>query len=529
MLISIIICTYNADNKLRKTLNSILPQKSNDFEVIIIDGKSEDGTIDIIKMYEKKFKGKLKWISEKDSGIYEAINKGIRIAKGKYLNIVGAGDWQEENVLKSVIGQINKNPEIDAIQGTLRIWDKELNNNYLLKTYPYMLLYEPMQHPALFYKKELHDIYGLYDEKYKIVADYLFCMRAFFLGKSSVSDLDSVVDNYITEGISSTNIVLCNNENKRARLEIKNTYKNSNLLPLVSIIVPSYNQDRYILETLNSILSQQYENWECIIVDDGSTDNTEIIVKDFIRNNNDKRFKYFKQERSGVSTARNNGIKKSSGIYTLPLDSDDKISPNYIIEAVMIFGNNKNIKLVYSEANFFGLKSGKWELPKYSYNDLLFGNMIFCSAFYRKEDFDKTNGYNSNMEKGYEDWDFWVSFLNEEDLVYRIPKVHFFYRIKKKSRNNDLDNSKEDLDKMTKQIFLNNLDKYMRLINPIHMENETRGLRDFYNNVITNKELRFLNKDKKLFTIDNLKKSLFILKKEGLKPLIYKIKKNFKK
>ena len=102
MKLSIIICTYNVVERLRKTLDSILEQNIGDYEVIIVDGDSNDGTLDIIKEYEIFFQGKLKWISEKDTGIYNAMNKGGRSAKGEYLNINGAGEWLEKGVLKKV-------------------------------------------------------------------------------------------------------------------------------------------------------------------------------------------------------------------------------------------------------------------------------------------------------------------------------------------------------------------------------------------------------------------------------------------
>lgn len=217
MQLSIIICTYNSAGRLEKTLDSILPQNADDYEVVIIDGASTDGTIEIIKNYESKFAGKLRWVSEKDNGIYEAMNKGVKMAQGKYLNVIGAGDWLEENALMNVYNFMSKNPKIDAVQGILRIWNRDLSQYNLVQTKPKKLPTIPMQHPALYYKKELHDKFGLYDESYEIVADYLFCMKAFYLGKASVVAFDEVVGNYVLDGKSSLNDDLCEKENFRAR------------------------------------------------------------------------------------------------------------------------------------------------------------------------------------------------------------------------------------------------------------------------------------------------------------------------
>ena len=97
---------------------------------------------------------------------------------------------------------------------------------------------------------------------------------------------------------------------------------------LISIIVPCYNQAHFLNEVLQSVLDQSYSNWECIIVNDGSPDNTEEIA--LVWCTKDKRFRYVKKENGGLSSARNAGITISQGEYILPLDADDKIYPSYL-------------------------------------------------------------------------------------------------------------------------------------------------------------------------------------------------------
>lgn len=219
MKFSIIICTSNAAKRLPKTLDSILTQTFSDFEVVVIDGASSDGTQKVIKEYGQKFGGKLKWISEPDSGLYNAVNKGVKMASGKFLNVVGAGDWLEPNALEQAAKCIEKNPEAEAVYGKTRVWDKNLTKSRLLQTSPEILPTSPMQHPSLFCKKNLHDKFGLYDESYRIAADYAFCLKAFCNGKVKAQSFDAVVDNFVQDGISSMNQVLCLKENFRARRE----------------------------------------------------------------------------------------------------------------------------------------------------------------------------------------------------------------------------------------------------------------------------------------------------------------------
>ena len=219
MKFSIIICTFNTAKLLPKTLDSILAQTFGDFEVVLIDGASSDGTQEVIKNYAQKFNGKLKRISEKDSGLYNAINKGVKMAGGEFLNVVGAGDWLETDALEQAAKCIEKNPEADAVFGKTRIWDQGLKTSRLLQTSSKNLPSQPMQHPSLYYKKTLHDKFGLYDESYRIAADYAFCLKVFWNGKVKAQAFDAVADNYVLDGISAVREGLCVKENFRARRE----------------------------------------------------------------------------------------------------------------------------------------------------------------------------------------------------------------------------------------------------------------------------------------------------------------------
>ena len=201
--------------------------------------------------------------------------------------------------------------------------------------------------------------------------------------------------------------------------------------PLISVIVPCYKQADLLPETLESVIAQTYQNWECVIVNDGSPDNTEEVAKLFC--GKDKRFRYVYKENGGLASARNYGIQHSFGEYILPLDSDDLIGAAYMELAMKQFEAHPETKLVYCIPKKFGAENGVWDLGEYNYATMLWVNIIFCTCFYRRSDYDKTPGYNPNMKYGYEDWDFLLSLLKPEDKVYQIPEVLFFYRMKQKS------------------------------------------------------------------------------------------------
>ena len=130
-------------------------------------------------------------------------------------------------------------------------------------------------------------------------------------------------------------------------------------MPIVSIIIPAYNSGNYLAETLGSVLSQTYSDWECIILDDGSTDNTFSIAQEYSKKDN--RFYYFHQTNQGPAVARNNAIRRSIGEYILPLDADDLISNSYIEKASEYLTTHPEATLVYSKANFFGCENGEYD------------------------------------------------------------------------------------------------------------------------------------------------------------------------
>jgi len=212
---------------------------------------------------------------------------------------------------------------------------------------------------------------------------------------------------------------------------------------LVSIIVPCYNQGLYLAEALESVEAQTYSNWECVIVDDGSTDKSKEVALSFC--NKDRRFIYIYQENQGLSASRNNAIRNSHGEYILPLDADDKIHEDYIAQAVDVLEKRKDVKIVYCRAERFGLESGEWKLPQYSFGQMLICNSIFCTAMFRRIDYDQTTGYNPNMRGGLEDWNFWLSLLETGGEVYKIPHIFFYYRIKEKSMSKDMKEVYENL------------------------------------------------------------------------------------
>lgn len=211
--------------------------------------------------------------------------------------------------------------------------------------------------------------------------------------------------------------------------------------PIVSIIVPCYNQAQYLDESLQSILDQTYANWECIVVNDGSHDATDVVIKGWLEK--DTRFKYLKKINEGLCSARNSGILMADGEIILPLDADDKIAPNYTTLAVEAFDKDQTLKVVYCKAEKFEDETGEWKLPSFSLFNLSRNNLIFCSAFFKKEDWKAVGGYDIKMKFGWEDWEFWISLLKNGGNVKCLEELGFYYRIKSTSMLRTIQREKE--------------------------------------------------------------------------------------
>lgn len=195
--------------------------------------------------------------------------------------------------------------------------------------------------------------------------------------------------------------------------------------PKVSIIIPSYNYALYLPESIGSILSQTYTNWECIVIDDGSTDNSKGVVEQLCLKDN--RIKYFLQINSGPTVARNYGLKLAEGEFIQFLDADDKLEPQKLEKQIAIFYQHSETDIVYSGVKYFDssnpselydsldLKSGPWMKNLSGSGDvmiseLLKGNiMVISSPLVRKSLFDKFGAMNELLQYN-EDWELWARF-----------------------------------------------------------------------------------------------------------------------
>lgn len=210
MKFSIITVVYNGEKTIRRTVESILNQKYLDYEYLIIDGLSSDSTLSIATSYTEQFQGRLKVYSEKDNGIYDAMNKGIKKAIGQYIWLINADDYAEPDALLNIVTYYDSHPTqrdailaggvnlVDAKTGIIR--RKEYADPFQFKA-RVKSLKMPISHPSAIVPKSVYDKVGLYDSNYYISGDIDFILRCYY-AKVDFAFPSFILSNMTDGGIS---------------------------------------------------------------------------------------------------------------------------------------------------------------------------------------------------------------------------------------------------------------------------------------------------------------------------------------
>jgi len=205
--------------------------------------------------------------------------------------------------------------------------------------------------------------------------------------------------------------------------------------PIVSIIIPCYNQGKYLQEALTSLQSIDNTIVEIIIVNDGSTD---AFTNDYLSTLDTKKYTIITQENKGLGAARNTGILRSKGRYILPLDADNAIHIQYINKGIEILDADANVAVVYGNAELFGDKVGVLAPGKFNLQQLMWINYIDACAVIRKSVLIEVGLYDTMPVMGYEDWDLWLRIAFKGYKFYYINEVMFRYRVNSNSMMRDL-------------------------------------------------------------------------------------------
>ncbi len=211
-------------------------------------------------------------------------------------------------------------------------------------------------------------------------------------------------------------------------------------MPRISVVIPCYNQGEFIDDAVESIFAQTFQDYEIIIVNDGSTDR---LTQRKLAGFNFPHVRVVHTGNEGLAAARNFGIEIAQSEYILPLDADDRIAPGFLELAIDILDRDSDVGAVYGKVEYFGEATGEWLLPEYSPSHILVENMVVASAVFRRTDWKLVGGYSQDMRHGWEDWDFWLSFVELGRKVIKLPQVVFYYRIRRDSMTRTLSRARK--------------------------------------------------------------------------------------
>ena len=200
---------------------------------------------------------------------------------------------------------------------------------------------------------------------------------------------------------------------------------------LVSIIIPCYNQSKYLEEAVQSVLDQTYPNIEIIIINDGSMDDTEKTALT-LHSKHPQKIKFISQSNQGLPNARNNAIREAQGSFILPLDADDRIHPE-MIERSLALLKKEDIDIISTKAQCFGAKEDIYTPIAFPECNPTYRNCWLVSSLYKYKVWEGSGGYKKNMTGGFEDWEFWINAYKRGYKSLILPEILFYYRIKEES------------------------------------------------------------------------------------------------
>jgi glycosyltransferase involved in cell wall biosynthesis len=205
-LVSIITVCYNSRETISKTIDSLIIQTSHNFEYIIIDGGSTDGTIELIRSYETLFNNNaipFMWKSDKDEGIYDAMNKGIDLSCGTLIALLNSDDWYNPDTIENIIFAYQNHSDIGVFHGIVKFWKNNIFHSLHGASESFIESGSFPPHSTCFIKKSVYNIIGPYDLRYPIAADYDMLLR---IKKNGVKFflVEKVLANFSLHGISSS-------------------------------------------------------------------------------------------------------------------------------------------------------------------------------------------------------------------------------------------------------------------------------------------------------------------------------------
>jgi glycosyltransferase involved in cell wall biosynthesis/ADP-heptose:LPS heptosyltransferase/tetratricopeptide (TPR) repeat protein/ubiquinone/menaquinone biosynthesis C-methylase UbiE len=461
-LVSAIVSAYNSEQFLRGCLEDLENQTIADkLEIIVVNSGSEQNEESIVKEFQEKYSN-IVYIKTEREGLYSAWNRAIKAASGQFLTNANTDDRHRRDAFEVMANTLLKNADVALVYGNQIITDTpnpSFENHHVIEMAKrpefnrQRLLFGCCVGSQPMWRKSLHDELGGFDETLVCAADWDFWLK--IAGRYSFKHIDEFLGLYYRNenGIEHGRKIHSLYERYAVGKRYGNPYisvikrYDATGNPLVSIIVTAYNAADYISRTIESILIQSYRNFEIIVVDDGSTDNTADIVRGF----KNEPIKYFFKENGGVASARNLGLQKSGGAFIIMLDSDDMMTPDYIASHLQGFEQHPETDMVYCDDLLIDEQDKPIRVinrPEYANTDGIISDMFRCGfpvvhfkTCIKRSVFDKLGLYDERLIVA-EDYDMMRRFVKQQLKMRHLPAALYLRRLRADSLSKDFNAAK---------------------------------------------------------------------------------------
>lgn len=423
-IVSVIIPHYNLPKYLPEAIQSVLDQTFQEFELIIVD----DGSSKPIDTIVNSFGPRVRLIKQQNAGVSAARNAGIRASSGKYICCLDSDDKIQPTFLEKLVAVLESNWRIGIAYTDFELFDQQ-RGIINMPEYDFQTLKHHNIIPCCnLFRRTAWERTGGYKNINPSWEDYELWLN---MGKMGFvgQHVPEALFLYRKRGNEGRDFTSHGHE-ERLRA-IVNSYHPDLYTPKVSIIIPSYKHADLLPETLQSIDTQTYRDFEVIIVDDGNDNPQELqrVVSRF-QNKSNIAMRLIRHEKNqGLAASRNTGVFASRGEYILTLDSDDLIKPTFLERTVSLLDERPDISIAYTDIELFGPAFTRVaEMPDYDFDLLLSKNLFACASPYRRTVFDAVGGYSTKMIYGWEDYLFWIQAGRLGHCALRIPEPLFMYR-----------------------------------------------------------------------------------------------------
>lgn len=515
--ISVLMTVYNAEKYICESIESILNQTFLDFEFIIINDASTDSTEEILKGYNDS---RIKIIKNKENmGQSKSANIGLRLARGEYIARQDGDDISVPDRLRKQIDFLEKHMDCSVVGSFIKVIDENSRELYPIeKPISHIKIKEFLKKDnciahgsALIRMKDLRDI-GFYDEFFPKALDYDLFIR--FSEKYRLANLPEYL--YYWRRHSESISVAHYNEQQhfvriaKLRAEKRRQLKTpgkilpdeNSVKPKFSVLMANYNNGEFVGKAIQSIMDQTFQDWELVVVDDASTDNSVELIKKYLK---DKRIRFFKNESNigYISTLNKMVYESFSDIFGI-LDSDDALIKNALEVMYNAHITNPDCGFIYSQFMYCDVELNPYKegccqpVPKEGTN--LRCNCVSAFRTFKKRDYFKTEGFSEDI-LGAEDKDI-IFKMEEVTKLLFVNEILYMYRVLPDSQAHDPVISKHGII----HLYLAKYNAYMR-----RMGSNIPNLNRWEMIHILLDGIKFCFKQKRFNTAKNFIKKIFIV------------------